>query len=634
MTTAWFDLLPIERGGAAAALLGIATTTLLIGCGGSADVSPGIESLAVRARVSTALGAKALSESPPASTGYDSRTGILSLRRLSVTSGEGGTCYDAVLRTVSAAPITLELQSATPAPCTDPIAGHYDDAPGRLSLPGLTVTNGSTDTCYDVGLRRSQAGPIRMEVATAIERPCGNASTSAFRGSTVLGAPTDRSVRLSVFSADQSGRAWVASGTTVTGLTQLTAERTLQAGQPVTFELANLAADADHVYRLYFAPSGGPAGAGPERRFHTARAPGGRFAFTVQADSHLDENSDLAVYQRTLDNIAADAPDFHIDLGDTFMTEKHTAPFSAVVQMAADPGTVDARYAFEHANFGRVAHSTPLFLVNGNHDGELGWLNSGTDRNLAVWATQARLRWFVNPMPDAFYSGDTLFEPFVGERAAWFAWHWGDALFVVLDPFWNSAKLAGNDGWGMSLGTRQYQWLANTLAASPAKFKFIFIHNLVGGLDGQMRGGIEAAPLYEWGGRASDGTSAFAQKRPGWPQPIHALLVQNHVTAVFHGHDHVYVKQDLDGIVYQEVPQPSAKNFSSGASLAKEYHYAAGTVQSSSGHLRVEVGPDGVTARYVRAWLSSQVNAQRVNGQVDDSWSVPAPRSAQAGANR
>jgi hypothetical protein len=111
-------------------------------------------------------------------------------------------------------------------------------------------------------------------------------------------------------------------------------------------------------------------------------------------------------------------------------------------------------------------------------------------------------------------------------------------------------------------------------------------------------------------------------------------LVQNHVTAVFHGHDHVYVKQDLDGIVYQEVPQPSAKNFSSGASLAKEYHYAADTVQSSSGHLRVEVGPDGVTARYVRAWLPTQVNVQRVNGQVDDSWSVPAPRSAQAGAHQ
>lgn len=27
----------------------------------------------------------------------------------------------------------------------------------------------------------------------------------------------------------------------------------------------------------------------------------------------------------------------------------------------------------------------------------------------------------------------------------------------------------------------------------------VFIHHLVGGFDGTMRGGIEAAPYYEWG---------------------------------------------------------------------------------------------------------------------------------------
>jgi hypothetical protein len=42
--------------------------------------------------------------------------------------------------------------------------------------------------------------------------------------------------------------------------------------------------------------------------------------------------------------------------------------------------------------------------------------------------------------------------------------------------------------------------------------------------------------------------------------PIHQLLVRNKVAAVFHGHDHLFAKQDLDGIVYQEVPQPSSPN--------------------------------------------------------------------------
>jgi hypothetical protein len=36
--------------------------------------------------------------------------------------------------------------------------------------------------------------------------------------------------------------------------------------------------------------------------------------------------------------------------------------------------------------------------------------------------------------------------------------------------------------------------------------------------------------------------------------PIHQLLLENHVTTVFHGHDHLFAKQELDGIIYQEVP--------------------------------------------------------------------------------
>ena len=174
----------------------------------------------------------------------------------------------------------------------------------------------------------------------------------------------------------------------------------------------------------------------------------------------------------------------------------------------------------------------------------------------------------------------------------------------------------------MSLGSTQYQWLNDTLSKSSAKYKFIFLHNLVGGLDGQMRGGVEAAPFYEWGGKNSDGSYGFDQKRPGWGLPIHQLLVKNKVTAVFHGHDHVYVRQTLDGIVYQEVPQPSAANNTSGANLATEYHYLSGIVQSSSGHIRVTVTPQGVKSEYVRSWLPANETSSRKNRQIDDSWTI------------
>ena len=40
----------------------------------------------------------------------------------------------------------------------------------------------------------------------------------------------------------------------------------------------------------------------------------------------------------------------------------------------------------------------------------------------------------------------------------------------------------------------------------------------------------------------------------------HQLLVDNNVTAFFHGHDHLFARQELNGVVYQACPQPGATN--------------------------------------------------------------------------
>ena len=453
--------------------------------------------------------------------------------------------------------------------------------------------------------------------------PTPTTPSAAFNGSILLGSPTATSIKISLLSPDQNGAVSIVYGTTTGTYGRQSTAANLVAGAPLLVNLEGLSADTQYFYRLQFTATGSNAPAqSSEYGFHTARPTGSSFTFTVQADSHLDENSDLDIYRATLTNILADHADFHLDLGDTFMTEKYSKPLTATVGAAPDQKTVDERYVYERTNYGQMSHSVPLFLVNGNHDGELGWLSNGVDPNLANWATQARQKYFLNPAPGGFYLGDSVSEPIVGQRAAWYAWQWGDALFVVLDPYWNSSKSSGSDGWNLTLGDRQYQWLASTLANSRASYKFIFLHNIVGGLDGQMRGGVEAAPYFEWGGKNLDGSNGFAQKRPTMAAPIHQLLVQNHVTAVFHGHDHLYARQVLDGIVYQEVPQPSAKNFSSGPSLATDYHYASGTILSSSGHMRVTVTPTSVTARYVRSWLPKDETASRKNGQIDDTWSA------------
>jgi hypothetical protein len=121
-------------------------------------------------------------------------------------------------------------------------------------------------------------------------------------------------------------------------------------------------------------------------------------------------------------------------------------------------------------------------------------------------------------------------------------------LFVVLDPFWysNQGLRKASDPWAWTLGSTQYYWLKSTLEHSTANLRFVFIHHWVGGsFDGGARGGLEFAPYFEWGGGNTNGTWGFADNRPGWPMPLQSLLLSNRVNAVFHGHDHLYVKQDF-----------------------------------------------------------------------------------------
>jgi 3',5'-cyclic AMP phosphodiesterase CpdA len=177
-----------------------------------------------------------------------------------------------------------------------------------------------------------------------------------------------------------------------------------------------------------------------------------------------------------------------------------------------------------------------------------------------------------------------------------------------------------NAGWMWTLGKEQYDWLVSTLQRNTAKYTFVFLHHLVGGNGSEARGGSEASAFFEWGGRNLDGTSGFAAQRVGWGETIHDLFVQYKVSAVFHGHDHLYVHQTRDGIAYQEVPQPSFAR-EGATSSALDYGYLSGTLASSSGHVRVTVSPTKATVEYIRSRLSAG------NGGVVDRYDIsPAVR--------
>jgi hypothetical protein len=44
------------------------------------------------------------------------------------------------------------------------------------------------------------------------------------------------------------------------------------------------------------------------------------------------------------------------------------------------------------------------------------------------------------------------------DKHSYFAFEWGNALFIGLDPFWSTMQ-RGASGWDMTLGEAQYRWL-------------------------------------------------------------------------------------------------------------------------------------------------------------------------------
>jgi hypothetical protein len=71
-------------------------------------------------------------------------------------------------------------------------------------------------------------------------------------------------------------------------------------------------------------------------------------------------------------------------------------------------------------------------------------------------------------------------------------------------------------------------------------------------------------------------------------------------SVMFHGHHHFYAQQELEGLVYQLVPQPGYPGDSRPPRSASEYGYATGRILGGSGHLRVAVSAGEATVDYIR----------------------------------
>ena len=95
-------------------------------------------------------------------------------------------------------------------------------------------------------------------------------------------------------------------------------------------------------------------------------------------------------------------------------------------------------------------------------------------------------------------------------------------------------------------------------------------------------------------------------------------MVKNGVSIFFQGHDHIFVTQERDGLIYQSMPNPADDTFS----YFNDAAYKSGTKAPNSGHVRVTVSPASAKVEYFLA--ARPKDSSRKNLQIAHSYSVKA----------
>lgn len=439
------------------------------------------------------------------------------------------------------------------------------------------------------------------------------ATVISFSGEELLGRPTDSSITINIVP-NTTIEYHYQYGTTSGSYSGQTSNYTAVGGEPHEITITGLAANTQYFYRMRYHLSGEPDWVErSEHSFWTQRSAGEEFVFTVTSDSHVDIMlGSASVWTQAMTNVAGDNPDFNIDLGDTFAMDNVTSLSVA-----------DANYLAQREFFDIVGHSSSIFVMPGNHEQTEGWhLDDTGDVNTSppVMSTNMMKKYYLNPIPDSFYTGNTDTFAYIdgdGLLEDYYAWEWGDALFVVIDPYWytttkpytgnigggEGSDVGSSDRWDWTLGYEQFMWLKNTLEGSDAAYKFVMSHHMVGGSQDYVRGGAVPAHMFEWGGYNLNGTTwGFNTERPGWgDDPVHQIFIDTGVSAYIHGHDHEYAYEVRDGIVYQSMP---AASFTGGFGIYDESDPYTEEVISGAGYLRFTVGISETTVEFIDSTTS------------------------------
>lgn len=249
-----------------------------------------------------------------------------------------------------------------------------------------------------------------------------------------------------------------------------------------------------------------------------------------------------------------------------------------------------------------------VVFVLGNHEGEAGYQQNGGEAPRQMWDTYWRKQYLSLPASATYPEG--------GEGGAWdsaadwrptgtsddgvtwdyddpayiatyiealgpeaytdlqnfYAFTWGNALFVVLDVFrytepgdpavWLGGGSRTRPGPTWTLGLTQRAWLETVLSGSSAPYKFLLLHHLPGG--------EQIHQPTKWYGRGSganltphvvdaDATSPYYghvwDPEDWW---LHQLCKTHGVTAVIKGHDHKFCHVVKETVHYVSAPTAAA----------------------------------------------------------------------------
>ncbi len=310
-----------------------------------------------------------------------------------------------------------------------------------------------------------------LALVAGLMGPVGTAQadTVTFTAGELLGKPTNDSITINVIPGGAI-QYYYRYGTSSGNYTGQSATVEATAGRPSELTITGLSANTTYYYQMVYDADGSVTDdfeTRTEHTFQTAPAQGAPFVFDVTSDWH---GSGTAVWTNIFNELAGDvAPSFDVDLGDTFM-----------IDGATQQSTVDNTYKNLRAStlMGKIGASIPIFLAAGNHEDEEGWNLDDMPFSIGVASIQARKAFFPTPTDGGFYTGNTdplarIDEATYGDelREDYYAWTWGDALFVVIDEYQYTMNLpyapsCAGEGSDDSVTGDQWSW---TLGRTPVR---------------------------------------------------------------------------------------------------------------------------------------------------------------------